>query len=80
MPRSKQINKRSNSNNNNDDFINTNLSCYWELRNVKYKYLELVQFNSVQFFIIYVPSRQPQGQLETQHSVDTNNYMWTNRT
>jgi hypothetical protein len=24
--------------------------------------------NSIQFFIIYVPSQQPQGQLQTQHS------------
>jgi hypothetical protein len=27
-----------------------------------------IQFNSIQFFIIYVPSQQPQGQLQTQHS------------
>jgi hypothetical protein len=26
--------------------------------------------NSIQFFIIYVPSQQPQGQLQAQHSVD----------
>jgi hypothetical protein len=26
--------------------------------------------NSIQFFIIYVPSQQPQGQLQTQHSTD----------
>jgi hypothetical protein len=32
-------------------------------------------FNSVQLFIIYVPSQQPQGQLQTQHSVDTSNYI-----
>jgi hypothetical protein len=31
--------------------------------------------NSVQFFIIYVPSQQLQGQLQTQHSVDTGNYI-----
>jgi hypothetical protein len=31
--------------------------------------------NSVQFFIIYVPSQQPQGQLQTQRSVDTGNYI-----
>jgi hypothetical protein len=30
--------------------------------------------NSIQFFIIYVPSQQLQGQLQTQHSVDTSNY------
>jgi hypothetical protein len=31
--------------------------------------------NSIQFFIIYVPSQQPQGQLQTQHKVDTSNYI-----
>jgi hypothetical protein len=34
-----------------------------------------IQFNSIQFFIIYVPSQQPQGQLQAQHSVDTGNYI-----
>jgi hypothetical protein len=29
----------------------------------------------VKFFIIYVPSQQLQGQLQTQHSVDTSNYI-----
>jgi hypothetical protein len=29
----------------------------------------------IQFFIIYVPSQQPQGQLQTQHSVGTSNYV-----
>jgi cell division protein FtsL len=29
----------------------------------------------IQFFIIYVPSQQLQGQLQTQHSVDTGNYI-----
>jgi hypothetical protein len=30
----------------------------------------------IQFFnIIYVPSQQPQGQLQAQHSVDTDNYI-----
>jgi hypothetical protein len=28
-----------------------------------------------QVFIIYVPSQQPQGQLQTEHSVDTGNYI-----
>jgi hypothetical protein len=28
-------------------------------------------FNSIQFFIIYVPSQQLQGQLQTQHSANT---------
>jgi hypothetical protein len=32
-------------------------------------------FKSIQFFIIYVPSQQLQGQLQTQHSVDTSNYI-----
>jgi hypothetical protein len=27
----------------------------------------IIQFNSIQFFIIYVPSQQPQGQLQTEH-------------
>jgi hypothetical protein len=31
--------------------------------------------NSVQFFIIYVPNQQPQGQLQTQHSVDKSSYI-----
>jgi hypothetical protein len=31
--------------------------------------------NSNQFFIIYVPNQQLQGQLQTQHSVDTGNYI-----
>jgi hypothetical protein len=31
--------------------------------------------NSIQFFIIYVPSQQLQGQLETQHSVDKSSYI-----
>jgi hypothetical protein len=31
--------------------------------------------NSIQFFIICVPSQQLQGQLRTQHSVDTGNYI-----
>jgi hypothetical protein len=31
--------------------------------------------NSVQFFIIYVPSQQPQGQLQTEHSTDIHNYI-----
>jgi hypothetical protein len=29
----------------------------------------------IQFFIIYVPSQQLQSQLQTQHSVDTGNYI-----
>jgi hypothetical protein len=30
---------------------------------------------TIQFFIVYVPSQQPQGQLQTQHSVDKSNYI-----
>jgi hypothetical protein len=29
----------------------------------------------IQFFIIYVPTQQPKGQLQTQHSLDTGNYI-----
>jgi hypothetical protein len=29
----------------------------------------------IQFSIIYVPTEQLQGQLQTQHSVDTGNYI-----
>jgi hypothetical protein len=31
--------------------------------------------NSIQFFIIYVPSQQLGGELQAQHSVDTSNYI-----
>jgi hypothetical protein len=31
--------------------------------------------NSIQFFIIYVLSQEPQGQLQTQHSVDKSSYI-----
>jgi hypothetical protein len=34
--------------------------------------------NSIQFFIIYVPSQQPKGQLQTQHSLDTGNHIHQN--
>jgi hypothetical protein len=33
------------------------------------KYIHAYKFNSIQFFIMYVPSQQLQGQLQTQHSV-----------
>jgi hypothetical protein len=33
------------------------------------------RYNSIQFFIIYVSSQQLQGQLQTEHSVDTSNYI-----
>jgi hypothetical protein len=29
----------------------------------------------MQFLIIYVPSQEPQGQLQTEHSIDTSNYI-----
>jgi hypothetical protein len=29
----------------------------------------------IQFFIIYVPSQQPKGELQTQHSLDTGKYI-----
>jgi hypothetical protein len=35
--------------------------------------------NSIQFFVIYVPSQQLQGRLQTQHSVDTSNYIMDNQ-
>jgi hypothetical protein len=35
----------------------------------------IINNNSVQFFIIYVPSQQLQGQLQTQHSADKSNYI-----
>jgi hypothetical protein len=31
--------------------------------------------SSIEFFIIYLPSQQLQGPLQTQHSVDTGNYI-----
>jgi hypothetical protein len=37
--------------------------------------LRNVTEGSIQFFIIYVPSQQPNGQLQTQHSLDTDNYI-----
>jgi hypothetical protein len=36
------------------------------------------QFNSIQFFIICVPSQQLQSQLQTEHSVDTSDYICKN--
>jgi hypothetical protein len=37
--------------------------------------VQIFQFNSIQFFIIYVPSQQPQGQLQTEHRLDTSSYI-----
>jgi hypothetical protein len=45
------------------------------------KFIDTYQFclksdnNSIEFFIIYVLSQQPQGQLQTQHSVDKSSYI-----
>jgi hypothetical protein len=43
------------------------MSCSTTLPNIRH--------NSIQFFIIYVPSQQLQGQLQTQHNVDTGDYI-----
>jgi hypothetical protein len=37
--------------------------------------LNIATNNSIKFFIVYVPSQQLQGQLQTQHSVYTGNYI-----
>jgi hypothetical protein len=37
--------------------------------------LELTNNNSIQFYIIYVLSQQLQGQLQTQHSIDTGSHV-----
>jgi hypothetical protein len=34
-----------------------------------------VKNNSIQFFIIYVPSQQPNGQLQTQHNLNAGIYI-----
>jgi ABC-type antimicrobial peptide transport system permease subunit len=49
------------------------LTVWAMARPVAYVYQSF--YYSVQFFIIYVPSQQLQGQLQTQHSVDTSNYI-----
>jgi hypothetical protein len=39
---------------------------------MKFKNSEILPgLHIIQFFIIYVPSQQPKGQLQTQHSLDT---------
>jgi hypothetical protein len=35
----------------------------------------IINNNSIEFFIIYVSSQQPKGQLQAQHSLDTGNYI-----
>jgi hypothetical protein len=43
-------------NDNNNNFINTNLSCYWEFRNVKYKYLERILIIQFKKILVYLPA------------------------
>jgi hypothetical protein len=40
----------------------------------------IIQCNSIEFIIIYMLSQQPQGQLQTQYSVDNVVTYWTNTT
>jgi hypothetical protein len=51
--------------------------CTWVISSAT-KYHDDDDNNSIQFFIINVPSQQLQGQLETQHSVDTGNKIKSN--
>jgi hypothetical protein len=46
-----------------------NVNLHFTINLNIYFYLN-INFISIQFFIIYVPSQQPQGQLQAQHSVD----------
>jgi hypothetical protein len=39
------------------------------LQQQRFKVLNVSIYNSIQFFIIYVPSQQPNGQLQTQHNL-----------
>jgi hypothetical protein len=49
-------------------------SVDYSLPSPSYKRVQhIIQFHSIQFFIIYVPSQQLQDQLQTQRSVDTSN-------
>jgi hypothetical protein len=41
---------------------------------------DIIIMTIIQFFIIYVLSQQPQGHLQTQHSVDTGNYIMDKHT
>jgi hypothetical protein len=41
----------------------------------QYVLVDVICINSIQFFIIYVPSQQPNGQLQTQHSLDAGIYI-----
>jgi hypothetical protein len=36
---------------------------------------KIIRNNSIQLFIIYAPNQQLQGQLQTENSVDTSNYI-----
>jgi hypothetical protein len=44
------------------DFWRNFLSTASSLISLSYCHYNSIQFNSIQFFIIYVPSQQPQGQ------------------
>jgi hypothetical protein len=44
----------NNNNNNNNNYINRNLSCNFELINVKYKCLERKILIIIQFILVYV--------------------------
>jgi predicted transglutaminase-like protease len=71
----------------NNNFHNTKTHRYWKSNFIftativtesyqsKYIYVLLYCNNSIQLFIIYVLSQQPEGQLQTQHSVDTSSYI-----
>jgi hypothetical protein len=47
------------------------VACRWKTGSAE----TLNNNNSIQFFIIYVTGQQLQDQLQTQHSVDTSNYI-----
>jgi hypothetical protein len=47
----------------------------WRERTVRVHIQKLI----IQFFIIYVPSQQPKGQLRTQHTLDTVITLYTNQ-
>jgi hypothetical protein len=53
------------------DFPTNNLSVLLFPHSCYIIIIIIIQFNSIQFFIIYVPSLQLQGQLQTQHSANT---------
>jgi hypothetical protein len=38
-------------------------------------FITYISSNSIQFFVLYVPTQQLQSKLQTQNSVDTSNYI-----